>query len=264
VLSRLGLRRAPFHVSAAVQTTGAAAGWVGEAKPKPISASAFTSATVDEYKITAQCVVTEELLRSTDPESDRQLRDDLVRAVSSYATAQAFDPAVTLVANITPASLTQGAPSTAASGATAAALATDIKALIAAFFADNADAERAAIVMRPSDAVTAAIALGLDTLGTEGGSLYGIPVLTSGAVGARITMLDPDQQLLAEGSEIAVDASRQASMELDSVGTDPTVAATVMVRLWQRNLVALRAERAIAWQRARTNSVRLITGVAYA
>jgi hypothetical protein len=40
-------------------------------------------------------------------------------------------------------------------------------------------------------------------------------------------------------------------------------ATTVYVSLWQTNRIGIKAERFITWLRARANSVRLITGVAY-
>jgi hypothetical protein len=38
----------------------------------------------------------------------------------------------------------------------------------------------------------------------------------------------------------------------------------VFQSLWQKNLAAFRAEKFIAYKRARTNAVRVITAVAYA
>ena len=44
---------------------------------------------------------------------------------------------------------------------------------------------------------------------------------------------------------------------------DGRIATTVYISLWQRNLIALRAERMITWIRARTAAVRYITAAAY-
>ena len=44
--------------------------------------------------------------------------------------------------------------------------------------------------------------------------------------------------------------SEEASLEMESVPTEPTAAATVMVSLWQRNMIGLRAERFCSWKRA--------------
>jgi hypothetical protein len=51
---------------------------------------------------------------------------------------------------------------------------------------------------------------------------------------------------------------------MDSAPANPTDATTVLVSMFQRNLVALRAERWINWAKARSSAVQRITTVAYA
>ena len=58
-----------------------------------------------------------------------------------------------------------------------------------------------------------------------------------------------------------VDISREASLDMDSAPANPSTAATVMVSLWQRNLVGFRAERTINWARRRASAVSYLTGV---
>jgi len=62
---------------------------------------------------------------------------------------------------------------------------------------------------------------------------------------------------------VRIDVSREASIQMDGAPTNPTDATTVLVSLWQRNLVGLRAERMITWIRARTAAVRYRTAAAY-
>jgi hypothetical protein len=52
-------------------------------------------------------------------------------------------------------------------------------------------------------------------------------------------------------------------VQMDSAPDNPTSSTTVLVSLWQNNLVGLRAERMITWIRARTAAVRYITAAAY-
>ena len=61
-----------------------------------------------------------------------------------------------------------------------------------------------------------------------------------------------------------LDASNQASLQMDSAPADPPVANTVMVSLWQMNMVGIRAERFINWTKRRAGAVQYITGAAYA
>lgn len=70
---------------------------------------------------------------------------------------------------------------------------------------------------------------------------------------------------LADDGGVAVDMSREASLEMESepVGDSVTPTPTEMVSMFQTNSVAIRAERWINWKRRRTAAVAVITGVNY-
>jgi hypothetical protein len=57
--------------------------------------------------------------------------------------------------------------------------------------------------------------------------------------------------------------SREASVQMDSAPTNPPAAATVLVSLWQMNMVGIRAERFINWKKRRTGAVQYIDGANY-
>jgi hypothetical protein len=59
-----------------------------------------------------------------------------------------------------------------------------------------------------------------------------------------------------------VDASTRAAIELNDAPADPTVAATIIQSLFQRNLWGVRVTRWLAYLRAQTGSVVYMT-VAY-
>jgi hypothetical protein len=142
------------------------------------------------------------------PGSDVQVRDELRRAITTYLDVQAFDPAITEVAGVTPGSLTNGAPSSAASGTSAAAALTDIKKLITDFLAQNANAENLWMLMPPAIAVALAVATNSQTLTAQGGTLFGINVLTSASITGSIILLDANQILVAEEPGIQLDMSK--------------------------------------------------------
>ena len=48
---------------------------------------------------------------------------------------------------------------------------------------------------------------------------------------------------------------------MDDSPDNPTTATTVLVSLWQRNLVGIRAERYVNWVKARPASVQYLSGV---
>ena len=87
----------------------------------------------------------------------------------------------------------------------------------------------------------------------EGGSIFGIPAVTSATAGALILLLNTREILVADDGDVAIDTSRHATLEMNSAPGDPPVETGVFTSLWQHNLVGLRAERTINWKRATAN-----------
>jgi hypothetical protein len=178
-------------------------------------------------------------------------------------------PSKTAVAGVSPASITNGAPSIVSSGDDADAIRLDVRSLLAKFTAANNPPSSGVFIMGSSNA--AALAMMVNPLGQPefssmtptGGSLFGMPVIASDYVGAAIVVLVNTSDIyLADDGEIAIDASREASLEMSdaptSNSTTPT-GATSMVSMFQTNTVAIRAERTINWLRRRTPSVAYLT-----
>jgi HK97 family phage major capsid protein len=263
ILGRLPVRTVPLNSVLPVMTTGGTAFWAGENLSKPLSAGALAAVPLTFFKAESIFVVSKELLEMAIPGADVFLRDELKRVVTAFLDAQAFDASMTELANGHPGSLTNGAPSRAATATTAAAALTDIKKLITDFTAQNPNAENLWLLMTPAIAAALAVATNSQTLTVQGGTLFGCNVLTSTNVGAQIVMLDPSQIYVAQEPGIRLDISTQTNLQMADNPVDPVVASTVFTSLWQKNLVAIRAEKLVAWKRARTNAVRLITSVGY-
>jgi hypothetical protein len=138
---------------------------------------------------------------------------------------------------------------------------TDIKLLVSTFIAANPDAASMVLLMSPAVATAVAVATGSDTLGPDGGRLFGIQVHT-GTIGSRVIMLDPSALLVADDGDMDITIARHASLEMDTAGTSPPTAGTVMISIWQLGLVALKITRFVHWKMARANSV-LYTNVNY-
>jgi hypothetical protein len=117
----------------------------------------------------------------------------------------------------------------------------------------------------PNVAIAVAMATNSTTLLATGGSLYGIPVATTAAIGNKILLFDASQVVYGDDpAGVRIDVSRQATLQLDSTPSDPTTAADIFQSAWQRNLIAFKAEYPIRWKLARTNAARVLTAVAYA
>lgn len=268
ILGRLpGLRRVPFNITMPSQTAGSSAQWVGEAQSKPVSSLTFTTVNMRFTKVANIVVLTEELVRFSNPAAEAIVRGDMAASMAQFLDQQFTDPTVTAVANVSPASITNGAPTSAASGTAAANLRADLKTVIASFASANIPFSGVVMVMGSNTAASIALmtnALGqaeFPTVNQDGGTLMGIAIIVSDNVPTGdIIFVKPSEILLADDGNVTISVSREASLQLDSAPSEPPAS---MVSLWQQNMVGLRAERFINWQRRRTQAVYVITAVDY-
>jgi HK97 family phage major capsid protein/HK97 family phage prohead protease len=264
-----GFRQVPFNTAVPAQTGGGAYSWVGQGNAKPVTQATFATVTVPFAKAAGIIVLTEELVKLSTPSAEAVVRQEMIDGMAAFLDTQLVDPAVAAVANVNPASITAGAATAAASGATAAALRADLAARVATFTAANVPLDGAVWLMNDSNAFAAGISLNalgqplFPGMSQQGGSILGIPVVVSNNVGARIILVHAPSILYADEGGVQIDVSREASIQMDSAPTNPSDATTVLVSLWQRNLVGLRAERMITWIRARTAAATYISSAAY-
>lgn len=266
VVDRLAnLRKVPFNVKVSSQTAGGTYGWVGEMKPKPVTKLAFTTDSLGINKVAGIIVLTEELVRLSNPSAEDLARKDMIAGIAGFIDQQFLDPAVAAVAGVNPGSITNGAPTAAA---TANPLA-DIMGLINHFSTYNIPVDGLAIVMSPSNALSLSFRTTLDGspvfpgLSMEGGNYKGIQFITSNVVGPLVVALQPQLILMADEGGVTIDTSREASLQMDGAPASPVDATTVYVSLWQMNCVGLRAERFITWKRANANAVKYLTAANY-
>jgi HK97 family phage major capsid protein len=267
-----GLRNVDFNSRVLTQTGTGTYNWVGEAKPKPLTALALDAVNLAFNKIAGIIVLTEETVKYSTPSAERIVRDDMIAGIATFMDNQFLDPTIAAVAGVRPASITNGVAGTAASGVTEAAARADLRALLAGFVGANMGLEGVVLLMNPSVAFTLGTvvnALGQTAfpgISMNGGNLLGIPVITSNAtaLASQIVAVHAPSILIADDGSVQIDMSREASLEMESTPADPVLATTVLISLYQQNLVGLRAERSVTWLRARAGAVRRITGVAYA
>lgn len=271
---RPSLRNVPFREPLITQTGGGSASWVGEGKPKPLTSLGFARTTLEPLKVATICVLTEENIRSSNPSSEGIVRDTIRDAVAERIDIDFIDPGNSGSANVKPASITNGADSIAASsGGDADDVRLDIRSLLQKYINANNKPSSGVLIMRSGDALALSLmvnALGqpeFSGIGMNGGMLLGIPVITSENVPAGyVVMVNASDIFEADEGGIAVDMSREASLEMKDSGftQDSTTSTGVaLVSLWQSNLVGLRAERTINWARRRTSAVAYLTGVAW-
>jgi HK97 family phage major capsid protein len=273
-----GLRRVPFKVKIPRQTGAASVGWVGEGKIKPLTSLAFDTITLDIAKIAGIVVLTDELVRLSNPSAEMLVRDELAAAIVQYMDSQFVDP--TKASNdVSPASITYGVTPVTATGTTASALRQDVRTLMATFLDSNLQLTSATWIMTQQTAL--GISLMMNTLGQPefqgismmGGTFLGLPVVTSEGVpatggspvdGFPIILVNASDVLLADDGQVTIDASREASLQMESAPDSPETASTVMVSMWQHNMMAIKAERYINWKLRRAEAVGFIQNARYA
>lgn len=264
-----GLRQVPFNVSVPTQTTGGTYGWVGQNKPKPVTKADYATVTVPFAKAAGIIVISEELATLSSPSAEALVREEMIAGMGAFLDVQFNDPAVAVAANVSPASITNGAATAAASGVTAAAAKLDLAGRVAVFTAANIPLDGSVWLMSDSNAF--GLSMSMNALGqplfpgmtAQGGTLFGMPVIVSNHVSTRVILMHAPSILFADEGGVRIDVSREASVQMDSAPTDTVDATTVYLSLWQRNLIGLKAERMITWIRARTAAVTYLTAAAY-
>jgi HK97 family phage major capsid protein/HK97 family phage prohead protease len=261
------LRRVPFNIKVPTQTAGGSVNWVGEGLAKPVTKITLSTATLRFAKVAGIVVMTEELVRFSNPAAEGLVRDDLAAAIIQFLDEQFVDPTIAAVANVSPASITNGAGNMAASGTTADDFRNDLRMAITQMI--NANINPAGVVLIMQSSMALALSLMRNDLGNKefpdltaaGGTVDGLSVITSQSVPVGVLVfVQPREIMLADDGVVGLDVSREATVTMDD-GVSPY--STTQVSLWQNNLVGLRVERVIDWRRRRDAAVFYITAAGY-
>lgn len=275
------LRRVPFNIRVGSITSGGSAYWVGQGVPIPVSKLQTGDLTLERTKSAGLMVITEELARDSSPSAELLIRNDLRDTIAQFLDRRFIDPQWAAVANVSPASITNDVTAVAASGTTLAALRTDIQTLFANFISNNIPTSGGVWIMTETTAL--ALSLMTDSLGqrpfdlrdmnSTGGTFVGRPVIVSQntnvsgspTIGNLIIFAIPSEIMLADEGGVDVDASREASVQMDDAPTNNAATGTgaSVVSMWQTNSVAIRAIRYINWKKRRQHAVQYITNALY-
>jgi HK97 family phage major capsid protein/HK97 family phage prohead protease len=271
------LRRIPFNVRIVGQTTGGAGYWVGQANPKGLTKFNFTAASLSFAKVANIAVFSDELARFSNPSAEALIRDGLAAALIERLDIDFIDPTKAADANVSPASITNGIAHLVTSGTDAAAVRADLGQLFAAFIAANVTPTTGVFIMSEMTALALSLmvnALGqpeFPTLTMKGGTLMGLPVITSQYAGFGspasylVILVNAGDIFLSDDGQVTVDVSREASLEMEDTpgGSPADTSGQGMISMFQTNQIALRAERYINWARRRDAAVAWLDHVAW-
>lgn len=275
------LRRVPFNVRILGQTTGGAGYWVGQAAAKPLTSFDFAATKLGWAKVANIAVLSQELVRFSNPSAEALVRDGLAQALIARMDIDFIDPAKALVADVSPASITNGIVAGTPSGTDAAAVRTDVQALFQSFIAANLTPTNGVWIMPNTIALSLSLmrnALGqaeFPGITMTGGTFMGLPVITSQYAvlggspdGNLVILVNASDIYLSDDGQVVIDASREASLEMSTTPTHSSAegsplapAASQLVSLWQTDSIGLRAERFINWQRRRDEAVAYLENV---
>lgn len=278
ILGRFGqngipsLRNVPFRTPLIGQTSGGDGYWVGEGQAKPLTKFDFSRTTLEPLKVANIAVATMEVIRDSSPAADGIIRDQLAAALRERLDIDFIDPAKADVTGVSPASILNGVSGIPSSGTDADAVRADLKALFSAFIAANNAPTSGVFIMTATTALSLSLmqnALGqpeFPTITMTGGTLNGLPVIVSeyvptASAGSLVALVNAMDIYVGDEGGIDLSMSTEASLQMDNAPDNPTTASTVLVSLWQRNLVGFRAERTINWARRRASAVAYLTGV---
>lgn len=278
-----GFTRVPFNVRWGSQTSGASAYWVGEGKPIPVSKYATGSGSLGIAKAAGLIVLTKELMMSSEPSAEVLTRNELEKCVTQFLDQQFIAPDYAAVANVSPASITNGVIPVAATGTALTNVRADVQTMFNQWNDADIDFTSAVWVMTPRLALALSMmqnALGqteYPNLSVNGGTFAGLPVIVSNnakQVGSPVTgegnllvLVNPNDIAMADEGGITIDASSEASIQMLDNPTNATTAgttATTMVSMFQTDSVALRAIRFMNWVKRRTTAAVYIKDAAYA
>jgi HK97 family phage major capsid protein len=247
VLGRLAAQRVPFDLPIGAVSASASLGWVAESGSIP--AKLLTTArlpALKHAKLAGISTFSIELAQASDLEG--VLVRDVVRSLTDSMDLQLLDPAVTAIGELPGSLVNTLTPISGGSLTTPGAL--DAKLLTAIGELVTAGSDLIDCIWVTTPTVAAAIAALRDTsgavaypgLGTLGGVLLGLPLLTARAAPAsQIALLDGGEVLYATDDGVEVSLSREALVESDSAGSGTRES------MFGTNSVAIKIVQSVNW-----------------
>lgn len=263
------LNRVPFLSRLGRQLTGVTGSFVGEGAPKPVQKQTYDNVTLGYAKVAVIVVLSDEAVRLGTIKAEMRARDDMVKGIVTYIDKRFMDPSYSGVANVSPASITNGATRVQPTGSTLAAIDADVRTMMAMFTTSDVDPTSAVWVMGAGVALRLALKRNAydepafpgmkNAVATGAGEWYGLPVLVSNSMVSsgspsenQIALVTQEEVSLADDGNISIDMSTEASVQMNDA---PSAGAQSLVSLWQNNLIGVRAEQYINWGCRRTSNL---------
>lgn len=265
------VRKVPLNVRYLTQSGGATVNWIGEGGATPVGEMSLASETLGIAKASGILICTRELAENSTPAAESLFGIELRAALVEFLDRQFINPSVFAVANVSPASITNGSTAIISSGTTVAAIVADFAALFEAV-SNGTNMVTPVLIMTPASAI--GLALRRDSAGgpafpgitVNGGSLFGVPVIVSASVpgsvsgGTIIVLVDASEIIIGNEDLLTIDISTEASVQMES---SPASGPQQLVSFFSLNLVGIKVVVYRNWKRRRDAAVAYIDGVTY-
>lgn len=273
-------RRVPFNIRVGGMSTGLTGYWVGQGQPIPASKAGTTSVSLAIAKAAGLCAIDNELARLSTPSAELMVRDDLAAAIVQLLDDSFINPNNGGVTNVSPASVTYGVTPVTPTGATYAAMRLDIQTMMETVLDANLDVTGSVWIMSGTLALKLSMMVNaLDQkvnpdLSPQGGRFLGYDAVVSQAAQIAgspqyndiLIWLHPREVFLADDGQVAIEASKEAAIQLLDNPTNASVGGTTpttMISMFQTESMAIKAVRYINWVKRRSIAAQWIQAAAY-
>lgn len=262
VKGRAGLRRVPFNITVNVAATPFSFKWKGEGLAASSVTLTMTPDTLPARTASGIFGITKELIRLNAPGAMQFFEAEMQAGLIKFLDEQFLDPSVSEVANVSPASITNGLTPIGSVGNPAS----DIRLLIREYLDGGGNLETGVFVLSTANALALRLSghSAFEGLTREGGELAGAPALASAAAGDQLILMDTARIRLADDLEGDVDVSTQATVEMTASPSQSGVSGSgaQMVSLFQSGLAAIKVDRVMNWSKSE-GAVAVMDGFDY-
>jgi hypothetical protein len=251
-----GMKRSPLRTRLAVVTSTLIGSIVGEGKLKPVSSIALAGGQLEPIKAVATVVLNGELVMSASVAAISLISNELRGGVASAIDGAFFGEIID-----------GSTPAVASGGVTAALISVDLRKLLATvnttgagrlFFASGAGVANGVSTTVGTDGL-----LAFPTVTPMGGELLGVPYLVTDGIEDGSLVLVDVTGIVGDIDVITLNASTEATVQMDSAPADPPNAAAVMTSLFQTDRRAMKAEAHFGVERVRTSAVAVLNGLTW-
>jgi HK97 family phage major capsid protein len=248
------LQATPPH-SVSTITADPAATWTGEGRAIAVGRTSLNHVTMGAYELGTIFAASKDLFRAQDPRIQLLLTRRAARQL-----ARAIDVALLgalAATDSSPAGVTAAAP--VIGGGSPADIGRDLAT--ATGYVSDGEASNLVIITSPRVTVYGNT---LDeslfrTVGIYGGTIAGIPVITSPAAGNKLILLDTDAMVMFDGG-IEVSRSDVASIEMSDgpANNAATGAGASLVSMFQTNTAAVKLVQVCDWKLLADDAVAVV------